>query len=169
MSGLSQNQPSPTQPSSPVESETFPIQEDDPHPFAAPEPSQGQIALPTDNLCPMCGRNFRRSQDRDRHIRTFLPHWVFCPFPLCPWRGDRQDNLKAHWTTAHANCGQVLQQEHCKIYDPHPLVRSVACRELGIETAAYTALLEVERRAQVLGKFGIWTDWWGRPQKVFQH
>ena len=117
----------------------------------------------------MCGRYFRRSQDRDRHIRTFLPHWVFCPFPLCPWRGDRQDNLKAHWKTAHADCDEVLKQEYCKIYDPIPLVKSVVCRELSIEFAAHNALLEVERRAQELGKLGIWTDWWGRPQKIFEH
>ena len=140
---------------------------DDPPPFVTSAPSQVQDP-PADNPCPMCRRNFRRGQDRNRHIRTFLPHWVYCPFPLCPWRGDRQDNLKAHWKT-HAKCGQVLNQEHCKIYDPALLVKSVVDRELSIESAAYTALLEVERRARELGKVGIWTDWWGRPQKIFEH
>ena len=141
-------------------------------PFVTPALSQGQVAeldAPTDNPCPLCGRNFRRNQDRNRHIRTFLPHWVYCPFPRCPWRGDRQDNLKAHWKTAHAKCGQVLKQDNCKIYDPALLVKSVVGRELSIESAAHTALLEVERRAQELGKVGIWTDWWGRAQKIFEH
>ena len=55
------------------------------------------------------------------------------------------------------------------IYDPVLLVKSVVRREVTIESAAYTALLEVERRAQVLGKVGIWADWWGRPQKIFEH
>jgi len=144
---------------------------DNPPPFVTPVPSQGQdteLDAPTDNPCPLCRRNFRRGQDRNRHIRTFLPHWVYCPFPCCPWRGDRQDNLKAHWKT-HANCGQVLKQEQCKIYDPALLVKSVVDGELSIESAAYTALLEVERRAQELGKVGIWTNWWGRPQKIFEH
>jgi hypothetical protein len=145
---------------------------DDHPPFVTPAPSQDQVAdldAPTDNPCPLCGRNFRRSQDRNRHIRTFLPHWVYCPFPRCPWRGDRPDNLRAHWKTSHAKCGQVLNQEHCKIYDPALLVKSVVDRESSIESAAYVALLEVERRAQELGKIGIWTDWWGRPQKIFEH
>ena len=145
---------------------------DDHPPFVTLAPSQDQVAdvdAPTDNPCPLCGRNFRRSQDRNRHIRTFLPHWVYCPFPRCAWRGDRPDNLRAHWKTAHAKYGQVLNQEHCKIYDPALLVKSVVDRESSIESAAYVALLEVERRAQELGKIGIWTDWWGRPQKIFEH
>ena len=118
--------------------------------------------VPTHNLCPIC----RRYQDCERH-GVSLSHWVYCPFSRCPWRGDRQDNLR-NWKTAHANCGQVPKQEHCKIYDPGLLARSVACGKLSIESATYPVLLEVERRAQELGKVSIWADWWGRPQKGFR-
>ena len=106
----------------------------------------------------------RAIQDRDRHIRTFLPYWVYCPFPRCPWRGDRRENLK-DWKMAHASCSRVLVQEYCKIYDPSLLAWSAVCGKLSTESAAYTVLLEGERRAQELD---IWIDWWSCPQKDFR-
>jgi len=127
ISGMSQSQHSSPQPPSPSEFETFTMEGDERPPFGPPAPSQDQVPeldAPTDNPCPLCRRNFRRRQDRNQHIRTFLPHWVYCPFLHCPWRGDRQDNLKAHWKT-HANCGETLKQERCKIYDPALLVKSI--------------------------------------------
>jgi len=37
---------------------------------------------------------------------------------------------------------------------------------LTVESAAGTALSEVEKRIGELGKDGVWADWWGRKTKV---
>ena len=133
-----------------------------------PAPSQNQVAQSgvltadiTPNICPICNKDFGRVQERDRHLRRFLPHYIFCPFDLCPWRGNRYSNLKEHWES-HTNSGQALPtQEHCEIYDPDRFVKLIL-RQLSTESAAEDALLEVERRSYELGKALIWTDGWGR-------
>ena len=103
--------------------------------------------------CVLCAGDISDTkQDRKRHFRSFLPYWVYCPFPRCPWRGDRQDNLKNR-KMAHASCDQVLKQEYCKIYESSLLARSAVCGKLETESAAYTVLLEVEMRVQ------DWQSW----------
>ena len=139
----------------------------------APASSQSQVAqvqlgAPMDapQQCPICRLDFYRPQERDRHLRTFLPHWFFCPFPRCAWRGDRFFNLKKHWTATHATFSEAPKPEDCKIYDPEPLVQSVVRGESPIESVITTALQEVQTRAQVLHKVGIWKDGWGRKQRA---
>jgi hypothetical protein len=132
-----------------------------------PAPSQIQAAqpgAPTDiapQICPICNKDFGRVQERDRHLRTFLPHWLFCPFELCPWRGKRYFNLKEHWDSAHASGQALPMQEHCEIYDTDRFVKLILC-QLSTESAAEEARLEVERRAHELDKALIWADGWGR-------
>jgi hypothetical protein len=116
--------------------------------------------------CPICGRNFCRPPERDRHLGTFLPHWLFCPFPRCGWRGDRSLNLKTHWKTTHATSGEAPKPEECRIYDPDPLVQSVVSGESPIESVITIALQEVQIRAHVLDKVGVWHDRWGRKRRV---
>jgi len=53
-----------------------------------------------------------------------------------------------------------------KIYDPDPLVKLVVEGALSVESAAGTALSEVEKRIGELDKIGVWADWWGRKTKV---
>lgn len=137
-------------------------------PASSPHVAQVGLGAPMDAppQCPICRRDFCRSQERDRHLRTFLPHWFFCPFPHCAWRGDRSFNLKRHWTTTHATFGEAPKPEDCKIYDPDPLVQLVVCGESPIEPVITIALREVQSRAQVLHKVGVWKDGWGRRQRV---
>jgi hypothetical protein len=139
---------------------------------ASPQSQVAQVGLaePMDEPphCPICRRNFKRLQERNRHLRTFLPHSFFCPRPHCPWRGDRRCNLNKHWQTTHANFGEAPNPEDCKIYDPDPLVQSVVSGESPIELAITIALQEVQSRAQILDKVGVWKDGWGRIPRT-QH
>lgn len=112
--------------------------------------------------CPSCGKLFSRRQERDRHVKSYLPNSLFCPFAHCSWRGDRVNTLKTHWRTTHPYFGEGPRPEDCRIYDPDPLVRGVAGRELTIEHARMIALQVVKLRAPELGKLGIWNGEWGR-------
>ena len=120
--------------------------------------------------CPICGRIFKRSQERNRHVRSFLPHWIYCPFSRsnCSYRCDRRDNLASHWRKKHADSGQVSpsQQQQYQIYNPDPLVASVVSGQMSMEEAKNSALAQVEMRAQELGKGDAWArNWLGRRLK----
>ena len=133
-----------------------------------PTSSPNQHGAPTDGpiRCPVCGKTFSRTQERDRHVRKYLPYWFFCPFAGCSWRGDRYKNLKAHWNRTHTKSCVSPQLEDCKIYHPGPLVRSVVSGQSSIEEVTAIALFAVESRATELDKIRVWTDWWGRRQRV---
>jgi len=149
----------------------------DPPGFVAPPPVPDQAAGPDppaytsqQHPCPICRRIFKRLQERDRHLRMFLPQWIFCPFSRsnCPFRSDRRDNLVSHWKKEHADSGQVLpsQKQQYQIYDTDPLIALVVSGQMSMELAAETALPNVEMRAQELSKGDAWArNWWGRPPK----
>jgi hypothetical protein len=125
-----------------------------------------QLDVPTDALpqCPVCERSFRRPQERDRHVLTHLPYFLFCPLPDCSWRGDRPYCLRRHWTNHHAESGEVPDLEQCHIYDPDPLVPSLGNRVLLIEEVTEAVLQVVRVRAQELDKVGVWKGEWGRAR-----
>jgi hypothetical protein len=134
--------------------------------------SQSQVAQPgapkdiAPRVCPICEHDFGRIQERDRHLRNFLPYRLFCPSEGCSWRGDRYDNLKKHWRADHANSGQALPtREHCEIYKSGRFVQLIL-GQLSTESTAEEACLEVEKRAHELDKVGVWKDLWGRRRTV---
>ena len=152
------------------------------HPeFVAPPPVPDQAAgldAPADAdppqcPCPICGHPFERIQERNRHLRTLLPHWIYCSFPGCPYRCDRRDNLVTHRRKRHANGGQAPQpQQEYQIYDPNQLVTRVIGGHITMEQAINSALSVVEMRAQELGKEDAWAgNWWGRRLRphVYNH
>src|SRR6266576_7035331 len=58
--------------------------------------------------CPVCKVAFDRVQERNRHVESYLPHSVRCPFPGCTWTGRRQwDFKKQHWRKKHPEAGQA--------------------------------------------------------------
>ncbi|KAH9986023.1 hypothetical protein BJV74DRAFT_846030 [Russula compacta] len=130
---------------------------------SAPTPSQP-------HLCPICGRYFERRQERDRHVFSYLPHWIYCPLLDCPWRGNRRYDFKKHWEKFHSDHGEVPEAQKSQIYDADALVKLIVDRHLTINEAAQTiALPEVERRAHELGKKDIWgADRWGRRMRNFE-
>jgi len=113
-------------------------------------------------MCPNCGKEFNRRQERDRHLRSYLPHFIYCPFPRCPWRGDRYVNFKTHWKKAHKKINSVPGKKQCQIYCPKEPVRQILSGAWTIEEAASIALSEVAIRAYELGKRDVWKDDWGR-------
>jgi len=128
-------------------------------------PVYDPLQLPPDTLptCPVCGQTFKRKQERNRHLRSYLPHCIYCPFPGCAWRCDRHDNLRNHWEKNHADYGQAPQKRGCEIYNPDAFVKSVSRGEMSIEQAAESALSEVIRRAFEEDKQDLWAEnWWGR-------
>ena len=137
-------------------------------------PSQSQVtqadnaACVQKHVCPLCKEEFFRKQERDRHIRSFLPHFFCCPFRECPWRGDRHDILKKHLRTKHAHFKPPVQPRY-QIYNPDPLVELIVLDQLSIESAAEFAVILVKCRADMLKKVGIWKNWWGRKPKKFDH
>jgi hypothetical protein len=112
--------------------------------------------------CPVCRQRFGRHQERDRHMLTHLPPWLFCPFLGCPWRGDRSYTLPTHWTKSHADFGEAPKTEDCKIYNPVSLLQSVIRGELLIEEMTAIAVQAARIRSQELEKVGIWEGEWGR-------
>jgi len=145
-----------------------------PSPLGFSMPSQNEVAQhnehvpPKRAVCHNCGKRFNRKQERDRHIRSYLPHSIYCPFPRCPWRGDRQVNLTKHWKENHPNYGPAPRQQQSRIYNPDSFVEQVVCGELTVEFAAEIALLRVESRTWELDKGGVWADGWGRRKKKFR-
>lgn len=100
-----------------------------------------------------------------RHLRSFLPYWIHCPFTSCPYRCDRSSNLTNHWRKRHAGSGQTppSQRLQYQIYDLDPLVRMVIGGMINMESAVDIALSQVQMRAQELGKGDVWArNWWGR-------
>jgi hypothetical protein len=137
----------------------------------APSPNQAAQVdaladAPPQWQCPLCGLNLHRRQERDRHVTTYLPHWLFCPFDQCAWRGNRPYDLKTHWSTTHPGFGQDTQLQNCIIYNPDPLVQSVVSGAESIEWAREFALQVVKIQAPVLGKQDIWVGEWGRRQRI---
>jgi len=151
-------------------SQSFPVQEDtDPSQFETSSPPESpEDTEPPVSRCHICNVVFYRRQERNRHMRSFLPLSIYCPFEQCSWRGERHDNLKKHWSAKHTHV-QFPEQQPCQIYSPDPLVELVVRERLSIESAAGVALYVVGQRAHELNKIGIWQNWWGRKPKNFDH
>ena len=122
---------------------------------AAPAPTQPFV-------CPSCDRAFRRWQDRDRHICTHPPYSYHCPFPSCPWRCGRPENVRTHWNNSHSDHGPAPSQQQSQIYYSNGLVTAILDGALTVEEAAEIALLVVAIRAMELDKGDGWENGWGR-------
>jgi len=131
--------------------------------YASSQDQGAQLDNSTPPLrCPKCRKDFKRKQELERHIRSYLPHFLFCPFPRCPWRGNRQVNLTTHWQEKHEYCGLDPMQQKSQIYCPNELVTSVLRGDLTVEKAASIALSVVANKAGELDKRDVWEDNWGR-------
>jgi len=150
---------------------TFQVQDTNlvhaPPQLVMPSPSQNPVAqaapAPTQLfVCPPCGRGFGRWQDRDRHVRTHLPYTYYCPFPRCPWRGDRPENVLRHWDNMHSEYQPAPSWQQCQIYHSNGLVTAILDGALTVEEAAEVALSVVAIRAMETDKGDVWENGWGR-------
>ena len=120
------------------------------------------------HACPSCKKKFQRRQELMRHLLSNLPHWILCPFPRCPWVGNRRWNLKAHLRKAHPkfNDGREPEDEETQIYDPEVFVESMARGTLTVASAADTALSMVKNRFAEPDKAGLKAKVWSSRRKV---
>jgi hypothetical protein len=115
--------------------------------------------------CPICGKSFKRVQERDRHLKSYLPHSIYCPFEDCPWTGRRRFDLKTHWENKHSETGQVLGNMKYQIYDPKAFVKSILDGTSHIE-ASRSAYKRVQERLMELGKIDAGANVLGRQLDI---
>lgn len=117
-------------------------------------------------LCPApgCLQSFCRRQDRNRHLLTHLPHWIHCPHPGCPWRGDRLSLFRRHWDrdNDHPSSSRDLDDRQFRTYDPRPLVGKIEKGSLSIQDAKKYAILMVRKKALDIGQPELYENPWGR-------
>jgi len=121
------------------------------------ETIQEQNAVPTHPfVCPRCDRGFRRWQDRNRHICTHLPRPYYCPFPRCPRRCGRPEDVRKHWNDMHSEYGPAPSKQQSQIYYSKGLVTAIVDGALTADEAAEIALSVVAIKAIELDKGDIW-------------
>ena len=152
-------------------------------PFTTPQPdlptlpSQIDITITTaaaapgnSKQCPDCELKLTRWQDRDRHILTHLPHWIHCPLPHCPWRGNRIKSIKQHWKRQdhlryHEFFGRTPRREQFAIFEPQELVNQIKAGTISTSDAAFQALNSVVMKAEQLQKSSMSENLWGYKLK----
>ena len=138
-----------------------------------PTLSQDQVDAPQSNepapsippLCPICGRQFSGVRERNRHLKSYLPHSIYCPYQGCHWTGRRRCDLKTHWKNKHSKTGQVLGTEKYKIYDPKEFVKSILDGASHVKVAE-SAFMKAEKRLNELGKVNIGVNILGRKLDI---
>lgn len=127
------------------------------------QPNKPTPAVPPE--CHICGRNFSGVGERNRHLKSYLPHSIYCPSPSCPWTGRRPCDLKKHWTNKHSKSGQVLGKEKYEIYDPKEFVKSIL-RGTPHVKAARSAFKKAKKRLKQLGKKDVGVNVLGRNLNI---
>ena len=114
--------------------------------------------------CPVCQDTFRRAQERNRHVESYLPHSIYCPLLGCTWTGRRQWDFKEHWKKNHPNSSRLSVKTN-EIYDPKKFVKSIV-DGTPLDEVVQSACSTVQERLWKLGKVGVEINVWGRKRKV---
>jgi hypothetical protein len=103
--------------------------------------------------CPLCESKFSRPQERNRHVESYLPHSILCPFPdsNCTWTGRRQFDFQGHWRKKHREAGPAPGEHANEIYDTRDFVKSI-CDGTPVEEVARYAFEKVQEGLGRLGK-----------------
>ncbi|KAI9463264.1 hypothetical protein BJY52DRAFT_74663 [Lactarius psammicola] len=120
--------------------------------------------------CPVCQAMFRRWQECDRHLLSYLPHWIHCPLPHCSWRGNRVTAFKQHWQRRdhrkyYESYGCSPGQERFEIYDPQEFVDQIKAGTIPVSVVAGCALFHVSTKALQLQKPSMSANLWGYTLK----
>lgn len=133
--------------------------------------SEGQVDAQLDGAtapmlhgCPLCEDTFSRVQERNRHLESYLPHSVHCPFQSCTWTGRRQYDFKGHWTRKHP-VDQVPGEDATEIYDPKDFVKSIL-DGTPVEEVARSAFAKVQESLRGLGKPDVVASVFGRNRDL---
>jgi hypothetical protein len=115
--------------------------------------------------CNICGNKFSRIQERNRHIASYLPHSILCPFQGCTWTGRRQWDFKEHCKRKHPDVGRVPGEDANEIYDPKDFVKSIV-DGTPVEEVARSAFARVQEGLGRLGKPGVEANVLGRNKDL---
>ena len=115
--------------------------------------------------CPLCGHQFRRRQERDRHFESYLPHSIYCPFEDCTWTGRRQWDFKEHWKRKHKGAGQAPGEDKNVIYDPKDFVKSIVSGR-PVKEVAQSAFAEAQEYLEKQGKLVVGANVLGRKRDL---
>ena len=110
--------------------------------------------------CPTCSADFVRPQDRERHLLSHLPSWIYCPFPLCTWTGYRVDALRRHWPhhNHHDPDNHILKREAFEIYNAPEFVDQIIAGTMTTDVAVDKALELVRAKALQLQRPSLLTN-----------
>jgi hypothetical protein len=103
------------------------------------------------HVCPVCDRRFPRVQERNRHLESYLPHSILCPFRGCTWTGRRQWDFQEHWRGKHLEAGQAPGEDANEIYDTGDFVRLIVSGT-PVDDVARSAFAIVPEGLRRLGK-----------------
>ena len=102
------------------------------------------------NGCPVCQKTYGRVRERDRHIESYLPHSLLCPFQGCTWTGRRQWDFKKHRKEKHSET-QVSVEDAVGLYDPRVFVKMILDGTPVVDVAR-SAFKKVQESLERLGK-----------------
>jgi hypothetical protein len=115
--------------------------------------------------CNVCKKTFLRIQERNRHVESYLPHSILCPFQGCTWTGRRQWDFKEHWRRKHPGAGQAPGEEANEIYEPKDFVKLIV-HGTPVEEVARSAFAEVQESLRRLGKPDVGANVLGRNREL---
>jgi len=115
--------------------------------------------------CNICGGNFGRIQERNRHVESHLPHSILCPFQGCVWTGRRQYDFKEHWKRKHPENGEAPREDTNEIYDPKDYVKSIV-DGTPVDEVARSAFAKVQESLGRLGKPNVGANVLGRNRDL---
>lgn len=141
----------------------------------APTLSANQVGAQSDELsssiapkCPVCKKTFHRLQERNRHLESYLPHSIHCPYHGCHWTGRRQTHFKEHWKRCHPKAGKAPGRQLNEVYDPKKFVKMIVDGTSPVQDVARSACLKVRERLVELGKEDVGVKVWGRNKKFLR-
>lgn len=122
-------------------------------------------SVPPEYQCVVCGKKFVRIQERNRHVESYLPHSILCPFQGCIWTGRRQWDLKEHWRRKHPDAGQAPGEDANEIYEPKDFVKSII-DGTPVEQVAQSAYEKAQENLRRLGKPDVGMNVLGRNRDL---
>lgn len=113
---------------------------------------------------PTCSAQFKRWQDRNRHLLSLshLPYWIHCPLQDCNWRNSRVDVFWSHWENNHPQySGGTPEPSDYTVYDPEVVLDPINRGTSSVAEAVEIALGLVREKADQLQKPSLWVNPWG--------
>jgi len=124
------------------------------------EKRQRETSPPTETSCPFpkCPGKPGRRQELERHVCRHLPNHLYCTQPECHFTANRRYALANHYKTKHLGVPFVEHAGGFRIYDAKVLVKQLLNKEISVEQAESEAQTAFRKRGAELGKLGFWRE-----------